>query len=77
MRDVLIEQGLFDSIESIIEGMPETSEEEVIDKKKMNDWWNHAPNFRRENARIAIMQAALGLTDEEVDSIFLAASLVE
>ena len=77
MRDVLIEQGLFDSIESIIAGMPETSDEEVIEKKKMNDWWNHAPNFRRENARVAIMQAALGLTDEEVDAIFLAASLVE
>ena len=77
MRDTLIEEGLFDSVESIIQGMPETTDQEIIDKKKMNDWWNHAPNFRRDNIRIATMQAALGLTDEEVDALFLSASLVD
>lgn len=77
MRDALIDAQLFDTVEAIIAGMPETTDQEVIDKKKMNDWWNHAPNFRRENIRIATMQAAMGLTDEEVDAIFLAASLVD
>lgn len=77
MRDALIDAQLFDTVETIIAGMPETTDQEVIDKKKMNDWWNHAPNFRRENIRIATMQAAMGLTDEEVDAIFLAASLVD
>ena len=77
IRDTLIEEGLFDSVESIIQGMPETTDQEIIDKKKMNDWWNHAPNFRRDNIRIATMQAALGLTDEEVDALFLSASLVD
>ena len=77
MRDTLIEEGLFDSVESIIQGMPETTDQEIIDKKKMNDWWNHAPNFRRDNIRIATMQEALGLTDEEVDALFLSASLVD
>ncbi len=77
MRDTLIQEGLFDSVEVIIAGMPETTDQEIIDKKKMNDWWNHAPNFRRDNIRIATMQAALGLTDEEVDDLFLSASLVD
>ena len=77
MRDALIDAGLTDSIESIIAGMPETTDEELIEKKKMGEWWNHAPNFRRDNARIAIMQAALGLTDADVDDLFTAASLVE
>lgn len=77
MRDALIDAGLTDSIEAIIAGMPETTDEELIEKKKMNEWWNHAPNFRRNNARIATMQVALGLTDSEVDDLFTAASLVE
>ena len=77
MRDALIDAGLSDSIEAIIAGMPETTDQETIDKKKMAEWWNHAPNFRRDNARISTMQAALGLTDTEVDDLFLAASLVE
>ena len=77
MRDALIDAGLTDSIEAIIAGMLETTDEELIEKKKMNEWWNHAPNFRRNNARIATMQVALGLTDFEVDDLFTAASLVE
>lgn len=77
MRDALIDAGLTDSIEAIIAGMPETTDEELTEKKKMNEWWNHAPNFRRDNARIATMQAALGLADAEVDDLFTAASLVE
>lgn len=77
MRDALIDAGLTDSIEATIAGMPETTDEELIEKKKMEEWWNHAPNFRRDNARIATMQAALGLTDAEVDDLFTAASLVD
>jgi len=57
--------------------MPEGTDEEIVAKKKMNEWWNNAPNFRRDNARIATMQAAMGLTDEEVDALFLAASQVD
>jgi len=77
MRDALIDEGLHDTVDDIIAAMPETTDQEIVDKKKMHDWWQHASIFRRDNARIATMQAALGLTDEEVDAIFLAASLVE
>ena len=77
MRDALIDEGLHDTVDDIIAAMPETTDQEIIDKKKMYDWWQHAAIFRRDNARIATMQAALGLTDEEVDAIFLNASLVD
>lgn len=77
MRDTLIDEGLHDAVDDIIAAMPETTDQEIIDKKKMYDWWQHAAVFRRNNDRIAMMQAALGLTDEEVDAIFLAASLVD
>ena len=77
MRDVLIDNNLFDTVEATIAAMPEGTDEEVIAKKKMNEWWNNAPNFRRDNARIASMQSAMGLTDEEVDALFLAASQVD
>ena len=77
MRDVLIDNNLFDTVETTIAAMPETTDQEIIEKKKMNEWWNNAPNFRRDNARIATMQAAMGLTDAEVDALFLAASQVD
>jgi hypothetical protein len=77
MRDVLIDNDLFDTVEATIAAMPEGTDEEIVAKKKMNEWWNNAPNFRRDNARIATMQAAMGLTDAEVDALFLAASQVD
>lgn len=77
MRDALIDEGLHDQVDTIIANMPETTPEEIIEKKKMYDWWHHALNIRRDNPRVATMQVALGLTDEEVDAIFLAASLVD
>lgn len=77
MRDVLIDNDLFDTVEATISGMPESTDEEIVAKKKMNEWWNNAPNFRRDNPRIAAMQAAMGLTDAEVDALFLAASQVD
>ena len=77
MRDALIDEGLHDTVDDIIAAMPETTDQEIIDKKKMYDWWQHAATFRRDNARITTMQAALGLTDQEVDAIFLNASLVD
>ena len=77
MRDVLIDNNLFDTVEATIAAMPESTDEEIVAKKKMNEWWNNAPNFRRDNPRIAAMQAAMGLTDAEVDALFLAASQVD
>lgn len=77
MRDSLIDANLFDTVEAVIAGMPETTDEETKEKKKMVEWWNNAPNFRRDNARISAMQAAMALTDEEVDNLFLAASQVD
>lgn len=38
--------------------------------------WNHALHFERNSPTIAAMAAALGLTSQQVDDLFLAASVI-
>lgn len=38
--------------------------------------WNHALHFERTSPTIATMAAALGLTDQQVDDLFWAASVI-
>jgi len=76
MRDTLIDADLFDTVDIVIAAMPDSTDEEAKDKKKMAEWWNNAPTFRRDNPRIALMAAAMGLNDTQVDDLFIAAGNV-
>lgn len=76
LRNVLIEQGIKPQIEAAIAAMPTETQEEQVAKDLMEEWWNHAPTIRRDNARVQAMAVGLGLDDATVDALFIAAALV-
>jgi len=69
-RIALLDAGLLESVQSSIATMPGTEGERArID-------WEYAQEVRRDWPLIAYMAADLGLTDEQVDAMFVAASAI-
>lgn len=68
-RAVLREQGLRSQVETLIEN-PETDPLVV-------DAWNDAQEFRRASPTIEAIAQDLGLTDDEVDAMFVAGAKIE
>lgn len=69
-RIALLDAGLLDAVQSSIATMPGTDGERArID-------WEYAQEVRRDWSLIAYMAGDLGLTDEQVDALFMAASAI-
>lgn len=68
-RAVLREQGLRSQVEALIDA-PETDPLVV-------DAWNDAQELRRTSSTIATIAQDLGLTDDEVDAMFVAGAKIE
>ncbi len=69
-RIALLDAGLLDAVQSSIATMPGTEGERArID-------WEYALEVRRDWPLIAYMAGDLGLTDEQVDGLFVAASAI-
>lgn len=66
-REALRDAGLFDDAETAIAG---------TDARTQNAW-NEAIEFRRLSPTINAISSAMGLTDEQVDDLFRAASQIE
>jgi len=64
-RLVLLGAGLLDAVEQTIEGIPGT------EGKAARIEWGHASVIERHNPVFAAMAAALGLTDEQIDQMFI------
>jgi len=41
----------------------------------LKDWWDTAPNVRRDSPKVAAMAAALGISDETLDALWIGAAL--
>ena len=69
-RIALLDVGLLDAVQSSIATMPGTEGERArID-------WEYAQEVRRDWPLIGYMAGALGLTDEQVDGLFVAAAAI-
>jgi len=69
-RIALLDAGLLDAVQSSIATMPGTDGERArID-------WEYAQEVRRDWPLIAYMAGDLGLTDEQVDGLFMAAAAI-
>lgn len=68
-RGALLAAGLLEQVEALMAD-PQTPEIARLA-------WQHAQEFRRSSPTIAAMAAALGLSDEQVDTLFAAAQGIE
>jgi len=69
-RLALLQAGLLDAAESAIAAM-----DGDIGRAARIDW-EFASEFRRDNPLLVGVQCALGISDEQVDSLFIAASTI-
>lgn len=65
-RAALINQGLFDTVNNYIQNLGTSSLEYQA--------WEYATNFYRDSPFITSISSALGLTSDQVDQLFIAAS---
>ena len=64
-RLVLLENGLLANVQTAIGSLPEPS------KTKAQIEWDYSNALQRDNSFVAVLGAALGLTDEDVDNLFI------
>lgn len=68
-REQLIREGIKDNIEAAIDAIPDE-----ITKAIFREWWEYSTIVKRDNPKVLQMVAALGYTEEYVDSVFKKAS---
>lgn len=64
-RLVLLANGLLANVQAAINSLPEP------DKTKAQIEWDYSNALQRDNSFVAVLGAALGLTSEGVDSLFI------
>lgn len=62
---ILFENGLLDEVEALVAGHP---------YRPVSIWWSNAIQFDRGNAYLIALGIELGLTDEQMDEMFIAAA---
>lgn len=68
-RQELIEAGLIGAVEAAIDAIQDPTQ-----KALMLSWWNDSQTYDRDNPELITMAASIGLTEKQLDSMFLSAS---
>ena len=64
-RLVLLEHGLLANVQTAINSLPEPN------KTKAQIEWDYSNALQRDNSFVTVLGTALGLTDEDIDNLFL------
>lgn len=72
-RLALLGAGLLDSVESALNAMPEKTPEQVAQKKAARIEWEYAQTVQRDKGLTVTLAASLGMKDEQIDALFIAA----
>lgn len=77
LRTVLKIMGLFDTVQTTINNMPETTDEEIGFKVGAKEGWEYSNTVLRKSKTTLFVQQVLNLTDQQVDDIFTEANKIE
>ena len=72
-RLALLGAGLLDAVESALNDMPEKTPEQVAQKKAARIEWEYAQTVQRDKGLTVTLAASLGMKDEQIDALFIAA----
>lgn len=70
-RIALKQAGLFDQVEAGLNALPEGDQKDTALIA-----WEYAPNVARNGALVTALAATMGLTDEQLDELFVAAKTI-
>ena len=73
-RELLILTNRFDDVENILASLPESTDEEKATKRILTNYWEYSTEFERGHKSLGLITGALGMTEDEVDDFFIAAS---
>ena len=73
-RELLILTGKFDDVENILASLPESTDEEKATKRILTNYWEYSTDFERDHKSLGLITEALGMSEDEVDDFFIAAS---
>ena len=71
---LLILTNRFDDVENILASLPESTDEEKATKRILTNYWEYSTDFERDHKSLGLITGALGMTEDEVDDFFIAAS---
>jgi hypothetical protein len=71
-RQALMDAGLFDAIDGGLNALPDGPT-----KRKALTFWEYSPTVSRNGELVTMLAAQFGLTDEQLDALFLAASEIK
>lgn len=72
-RLALLGAGLLDAVEGALNAMPEKTPEQVAQKKAARIEWEYAQTVQRDKGLTVTLAASLGMKDDQVDALFIAA----
>lgn len=64
IREALMDAGLFDAVDGAVAASGD---------RKLQNWWEFATEFQRMNPHVLAMAQALGVTDAQLDGIWILA----
>lgn len=64
IREALMDAGLFDTVDGAVAASGD---------RKLQNWWEFATEFQRTNPHVLAMAQALGVTDAQLDGIWILA----
>ena len=73
-RELLILTNRFDDVENILASLPESTDEEKATKRILTNYWEYSTDFERDHKSLGLITEALGMSEDEVDDFFIAAS---
>ena len=68
-REIVIKMGLFQTVEDTLNGIEDDTQRLIA-----RNYWEYSEVFERNHQILLALTAALGLTDEQLDEMFIAAS---
>jgi hypothetical protein len=69
LREWLIRNDLFESVELILASVPNATERAIAE-----NWWNYATEYQRAHPLVSTLGEALGMSAEQIDTAWVAAS---
>lgn len=73
-RELLILTNRFDDVENTLASLPESTDEEKATKRILTNYWEYSTDFERDHKSLSLITEALGMSEDEVDDFFIAAS---
>lgn len=73
-KEMLILTSRYNDVLAILDSLPNTTDEEKMQKLVLRNYWDNSQEFIRNHEYMELITTALGMSSDEVDTFFITAS---